>query len=672
MAAPLIARRPAHNAPEQRIGRSRRATLLILVALIYLPHLWHLAYWVSALVALLMAWQALAVARSWAPPPAWLRAFLTLAVVGAVFISFGRINGQDAGVALLTLMLALKLSEVTRYRDVIVIFCLCCFVLATQFLFSQSLLMAAYLVLASWLIVAAFVSAHDQPTKAGYAHAGAESARMLALAIPVAAVFFVLFPRLPGPLWGLPANNSQATTGLADRMSPGSISSLARSDAVALRVRFSGPVPAPAERYWRGPVFWDFHDGSWDNDRHAPTLPAARLSTTGAPTVADITLAPTHNRWLIALDLPLSVNRPYQRSPAGTLLAADDIDQRIRYIARSAIAHTLDAHLGPAARRRALTLPRQGNPRARRLARRWAQASSAPAAVVQKALQMFRQQPFRYTLNAPRTSQSNSVDDFLFSTRAGFCEHFAGAFTFLMRAAGVPARVVTGFQGAEHSTVGDYWIVRDADAHAWSEVWLSGRGWVRVDPTAAVAPSRIESGITSAVSDRSDLPFMARRQSSNLWYQAGMAWDAVNAGWNRWFLAYGPALQQRLFARLGLSGFRTAIIILTLSTVGLLALVSLWLAWRMRPQQTRDPVERAWLAVQRRLARIGLAPRIGEAPRPYCQRVTEQRPDLAEHLGILVDQWVALRYGPAPDAAIREQFIARARRFRPRRTRPHR
>lgn len=672
MAARLTARRPAHDASGQRIGRSQRAGLVLLVALICLPHLWHLAYWVSVLVALLLAWQALALARSWAAPPTWLRACLTLAVVGSVFISFGRINGQDAGVALLTLMLALKLSEVTRYRDVIVVLCLCCFVLATQFLFSQSLLMAAYLVIGSWLVVAGFVSAHDQPTKAGYAHAGAESARMLALAIPVAAVFFVLFPRLPGPLWGLPANHSQATTGLADRMSPGSISSLARSDKVAMRVRFTGPVPAPAERYWRGPVFWGFHNGSWGNDRQAAALPAARLTTAGAPTVADITLAPTHNRWLIALDLPLSVNRPYQRSPAGTLLAADDINQRIRYIARSAIVHTLDARLSPAARQRALALPGQGNPRARRLAQRWAQTSSSPAATVHKALQLFRQQPFRYTLNAPPTSQSNSVDDFLFSTRAGFCEHFAGAFTFLMRAAGIPARVVTGFQGAEHSTVGDYWIVRNADAHAWSEVWLAGRGWVRVDPTAAVAPSRIERGITSAVSDRGDLPFMARRQSHNLWYQAGMAWDAVNAGWNRWFLAYGPALQQRLFARLGLAGFGSAIVILTLATVGLLALISLWLAWRTRPQQTRDPVEREWLAIQHRLARVGLARRIGEAPRAYGERVAAWRSDLAEPLTILVDQLVALRYGPAPDPALREQFIARARRFRPRRIRTHR
>lgn len=661
-------RRSPSRPSAERVGPAQRAGLVLLVVIICLPHLWHLAPWVAALAALLLTWQALATARGWAGPAIWLKALLTLAVVGAVFIGFGRLDGREAGVALLVLMVALKLSELTHYRDVIVVLCLCCFVLVTQFLFSQSLPMALYLILCSWLIVAAFVQAHNASDDTGYAHAAAESARLLTLAVPVAALFFILFPRLPGPLWGLPAHHdSQATTGLASSMSPGSVASLARSDAVALRARFAGRVPPPDERYWRGPVFWDFHHGTWGNDRPAPRLPAPDISVTGRPTTADITLAPTRNRWLIALDLPLSANRAYQRSPAGTLLASDEIDQRIRYRTRSATGYTLDSQLPAAARRRALALPGHGNPRARQLAQRWARTTDTPREIVHKALRRFRQQPFRYTLAPPRTSQTNGVDNFVFSTHAGFCEHFAGAFTFLMRAADIPSRIVTGFQGAEHSTVGNYWIVRNADAHAWSEVWLAGRGWVRVDPTAAVAPARVESGVTSAVADRSDLPFMARRQSNNLWYQAGMAWDAVNAGWNRWFLAYGPALQQRLLGRLGLAGISRAIIVLTLATVGLLALASLWLAWRMRPRRAHDPIERAWRRVQQRLGRIGLARRIGEAPRSYYQRVAEQRPDMADDLRTLIEQLVALRYGSTPDANARQRFIAQARRFRPRR-----
>jgi len=650
------------------VTRSQRIVLVALVALISLPHVLHLPLWVSANVGLLLAWQATGIARGWRAPPVMVRAIITLAVFVAVFVGFGRVNGQGAGVSLLTLMLALKLSEVVRYRDVVVVLCLCCFVLVTQFLFSQSLGMAVYLLMGCWLVVAGFVHAHIQDSalhQSAHRHALAESARLLALAIPVAAIFFVLFPRLPGPLWGLPANDhGQATTGLSDRMSPGSLSSLAQSDAVALRARFDAAAPPPAARYWRGPVFWDFRNGTWSNNRRAPSLPLASIDVRDDTYTTDITLAPTHNPWLIALDIPLDVDRTYTQSAGATLLAPDDIDQRIRYIAHSATAYTLDAKLPAAARQRALAIPGNGNSQARALGARWA-ASGSPAEVVADALQMFRQKPFRYTLNAPRTSQANSVDDFLFRTRAGFCEHFAGAFTFVMRAAGIPARVVTGFQGAEHSTVGNYWIVRNADAHAWSEVWLAGRGWIRVDPTAAVAPSRIERGITAAVSDQGDLPFMARRQASSAIYQARMAWDAVNAGWNRWFLAYGPELQQQLFAWLGLAGFGSAIAMLTFGTVGLLGLVSLWLAWRMRPRRIADPVERAWQGVLARLARRGLTPATGEAPQTFAARVAQHRPDLAPAFDMLVDRLVALRYRPAPSATDRGRFITQARAFRP-------
>ncbi|KEZ77661.1 DUF3488 and DUF4129 domain-containing transglutaminase family protein [Salinisphaera hydrothermalis] len=650
-------------------SRGERLALTSIVAFIGLPHIGHLPFWVSLATAALLAWNAVRLLLGRPTPPGLVRALLTAAGVGAVLMGFGRINGQTAGVALLMLMLALKLTETVRYRDVVVVLALCCFVLVTQFLFSQSLGMALYLVAGSWLVVAAFVHLHagdDAPPRA----AAAESARLLALAIPVAAALFVLFPRLPGPLWGLPANNDgTARTGLSGTMSPGSIADLARSDAVAFRVRFDGPAPPPAARYWRGPVLWNFDHGTWHTGPGvARTITPPRVDAQGRGVRTDITLAPSHKPWLIALDMPLTTATAHRRTAGGNWVAPHPIDQRVRYIARSALHYTVDAELAPAARRLALALPATGNPRARALAHRWANHDHDARAIVHSALDFFRQGRFRYTLNPPRTSRDNSVDDFLFTTRAGFCEHFAGAFTFLMRAAGVPARVVTGYQGAQRASIGDYWIVRDSDAHAWSEVWLAGAGWVRVDPTAAAAPKRIADGITAAVTDSGDLPYMAGGHDRDAWYHARMLWDAVDAGWNRWFLAYGPALQQRLFAALGIAGFGTAIAVLTGLVVGTLALVSLWLAWHMRAEREADPVVRAWRRIERRLARIGLARHTGETPVGYARRVAATRPALTRQITDLAARYARLRYAANIESAERREFIRRARRFHPRRT----
>ncbi|HET7315678.1 DUF3488 and transglutaminase-like domain-containing protein [Salinisphaera sp.] len=642
--------------------------LTALVAVICLPHALHLPVWVSLATAAVLTWNGLRLLLGYAAPSALLRGLLSFAAVAAVLLGFGRINGQTAGVALLVLMLALKLTETIRYRDVVIVLALCCFVLVTQFLFSQSPAMAAYLIAGCWLVVAAFVHIHagdDTPIAAS----AAESARLLALAIPVAAALFVLFPRLPGPLWGLPtAGGERARTGLSDHMTPGSIAALARSGAVAFRVRFDGPVPPPVERYWRGPVLWDFDHGTWHTGADvARDLAPPEISADGPTVRTDITLEPSHQPWLIALDMPLDTVHRHRRAPGGNWVAPAPIDRRIRYVARSAVTYTLDAHLAPAARRRALALPAHGNPRARALARRWAQRTGTARAVVHSALDFFRRGGFRYTLSPPRTSRDDSVDDFLFSTRAGFCEHFAGAFTFLMRAAGVPARVVTGYQGAQHAPLGDYWIVRDSDAHAWSEVWLAGAGWVRADPTAAAAPERVRAGIRAAVADTGDLPYMAGGHGRDAWYHARMFWDAVDTGWNRWFLAYGPALQQRLFGALGLAGFGAAIAVLTALVVGVLALVSLWLAWRMREIREPDPAVRAWQKLCRRLARIGLARHTGEAPDRYADRVAARRPDLAATITDLAARYSRLRYASGVRLREHRAFIRRARRFRPRR-----
>ncbi|MES1926742.1 DUF3488 and DUF4129 domain-containing transglutaminase family protein [Salinisphaera sp. T31B1] len=661
-------RQRAAYQPPSSIQRLRLTGCLVLVAA---PHLFHLPGWVLAIALPLIAWQSLAAARAWPAPGRVLRFLLAASAFAIVFVGFGRVNGQEAGVSLLLIMLSLKLCEVRSHRDAMVFLSLLCFLLVTQFLFSQSLGMALYLIIGTWAIMAAFV---DIGSRASIHSALTDAGRLLIQALPLAALLFVLFPRIPGPIWGLPSDaGARQTSGLSESMAPGSISELALSPGVALRARFDGPPPPPGQRYWRGPVLWDFNGRSWEINQANRRLPDARIdpASDSQRWRVDITLEATRHDWLIALDTPLSIDRPATRGAGATLHAQDTVDQRTRYIATSVVGGRLDAQLAPTSRRRALLLPSAGNPRARALADGWAGQGLSPAATVEAALGMFRQQPFVYTLSPQRTGPDNGIDEFLFDTREGFCEHFAGAFTFLMRAAGIPARVVTGYLGGEASTMGDYWIVRQADAHAWAEVWFADRGWVRVDPTAAVAPDRIESGLSGSVIDNSRLPYMARG-NDGVWYQARMMWDAVDAGWNRWFLAYGPQLQQQLLNALGLKGWTRALLALTAGTLGLLALVSAWLAWRMRRRAHPDPTVRAWHRIGARLARIGYPRRPSEGPSAYAQRVGAARPDLAAQLGELADTYIRLRYqslAGTSDAACRA-FVKAARRFRPRRRPP--
>jgi len=656
---------PAH--PPSTAQRLRLTACLVIVAA---PHLFHLPFWVIALALPVIAWQALAARLAWPAPGRLLRFILAAAAFAAVFAGFGRVNGQEAGVSLLLIMLSLKLCELRSHRDAMVFLSLLCFLLVTQFLFSQSLAMAAYLIIGTWLIIAAFV---DIASVTSTRTALADSTRLLMQALPVAALLFVLFPRIPGPIWGLPSDaGARATSGLSDSMSPGSIADLALSDGVALRARFAGEAPPPAERYWRGPVLWDYNGRSWEINQANRRLPAATVTRAGNSQSwpVDITLEATRHDWLIALDVPTAINRSAQQGAGATLHADDDIDTRTRYLATSITGGVLDGNLAETSRRRALLLPSAGNPRARDLAERWVHEDLAPTAIVDAALGRFREQPYRYTLSPAPVSRDAGIDDFLFDTREGFCEHYAGAFTFLMRAAGIPARVVTGYLGGEPALVGDYWIVRNSDAHAWAEVWLAGRGWVRVDPTAAVAPDRIDSGISGSLADNSALPYMARSSGSG-WYRAQMVWDAVNAGWDRWFLAYGPQLQQQVLDKLGLAGWTRALLALTAGVIGLLVLVSVWIGWQMRRRRHPDPVVRAWQQICQRLGAAGYPRADNEGPRDYANRVASARPDLAATLGALVERYIRLRYAPVEcsDTQEADLFISKAARFRPRRQR---
>ena len=294
----------------------------------------------------------------------------------------------------------------------------------------------------------------------------------------------------------------------------------------------------------------------------------------------------------------------------------------------------------------------------------WKAQDDAPQAIIAAALQHFANQPFHYTLRPPLLMNQHSIDQFVFETRRGFCEHYASAFTFMMRAAGIPARVVTGYQGAERN--GDYYIVRQSDAHAWSEVWLEGRGWVRIAPTAAVAPERVELGLGGALPASEPIPGLARLGRGTL-VQLQLRWDQVNAAWNRWVLAYGPELQQNIMSALGMPGLRALLITLTVLTLSSLLIINLLVARAHQSELERDPVQRIWRRFLGKLKRAGLAPQLHEGPIDLSQRVARERPQLADDAQRISQLYVHLRYASRQtDPVLLKRFRQRVRQFRSR------
>lgn len=630
--------------------------LLAVLTAVMLPTLAHLPLWTCLALATALLWSAAASQRRWALPPAWLRGALTAAALAGVYASYGRINGLNAGVALLASMVALKLTELRSRRDVRVLIGLMYFILVTSFLFSQDLWLAVYLLLCAWLITATLIET-STPARLPLRRSLRLSAVLTAQALPLMVVLFVLFPRIPGPLWGLPADSGAARSGLADSMAPGDIQRLILSDAVAFRVRFDGRAPPRPLRYWRGPVFSFFDGRSWRPGVAEKIDAAPAIRQHGTPVTYQITLEPSRTRWLFALDLPDPTALPTHSALNGdaVLRAEHRVRERRLYALRSYPDYQLQPRLPQRLRRENLSLPRHGNPQARALAARWRRQGLDDAGIISAALRRFHDENFHYTLKPPPLGR-NAVDDFLFKTRAGFCEHYASSFTFLMRAAGIPARVVTGYQGGSRNGVGDYYVVRDADAHAWSEVWLAGRGWVREDPTAAVAPSRVDRGIDSALGDASGLPDYLTPQWRRSWRYALQArWDWVNTQWNRWFLGYGPDLQRHLMQALGLVNWSAMILALTGAVTGLLAVLGVALLWQTRPRPAVDAAQRAWQRAIRRLRRHGLIQQPGEGALAFTERACRVRPESAAWLRARCRTYLQARYRAEPETPARER-----------------
>jgi transglutaminase-like putative cysteine protease len=473
-------------------------------------------------------------------------------------------------------------------------------------------------------------------------------------------VLFLLFPRVSGPLWGLPQDAYSGVSGLSDTMSPGSLSSLSLSDAVAFRVRFDSGIPPPNARYWRGPVMFDFDGHTWSTSRFIYGTP--RVSKTGAPISYTVTLEPHNKRWLFALDVPA---RAVPHSATGAdfqIRSFTPVTNRMRYEMASFLDYTYGTDENAMALNRARLLPPGSNPRTIELAQTLRREFPDDRALMREILSIFREQRFFYTLTPPLLGQ-NPVDEFLFNTRRGFCEHYASAFAVLMRAAGVPTRVVTGYLGGEVNELGDYLIVRQADAHAWVEVWFPDQGWVRVDPTAAVSPLRVEAGISAAVPRTDPLPMLVRGDFELL-RQLRFTWDLMANSWNQWVLGYTPERQRQLLVGMGIDDttwYTLTAIMLVLAAI-IVVILALFMLRRLRTH-VGDPARAVYLRFCEKLRRKGLARSADEGPIDYAQRLERARPDLASPVLAITRLYVGLRYGAHSDPGSLDQLRRHVREF---------
>ena len=640
---------------------------IVLAVLVHIPRI---PAWISLAFLLLCTWRLLysdARGRLRHHSAGLMKSFslcLAVGIVTGVLLSYGTLVGREAGVSLLILLAGMKFLEIREPRDYHVAGFLGLFLILTGFFYSQSIPVSCYMILVVVILLSALIACND-PAKALSSRKRFQIAgTMLLQSLPLVLLIFILFPRISGPLWGLPRDAHSGLSGLSDEMSPGVITQLIQSDEIAFRVKFEGEPPAKSSLYWRGPVLWTTDGVSWVQSRtRQPAPPRLRLEGVGISYT--VTQEPGRNSSLFALEIPAG-------PPAGSFFTHDlqirsqlPLEQRKQYSLISHTAYRLESgdelEMGMA-----LQLPFDYHPRALKLGRSWREERLPPREIIRKALLTFNEESFYYTLTPP-PAYSDIIDEFLFDSRQGFCEHYAAAFVVLMRAAGIPARVITGYQGGSMNPLDGYMVVRQRDAHAWTEVWLEESGWTRIDPTSAVSPARVSEGILSALPDSIiDVPAGLAGSSfmRTLWRRVRNTVEAVDNRWNQWVLSYDRNRQQRLLRSFGLGNMDWQGMLITLCVLsGLMLLILGALMFRPRTK-LGDRSRLLYDLYCRRLARIGIRRRASEGPDDFAKRVRLLRRDLSLPVTEITRLYILVRYAGRNEVlgALQHQV----RDFRPR------
>ena len=634
--------------------------LLIAMVFVVAPHVPRLPYWIVIFSAIVVAWRAWIAWAAWHFPMRWITVGLTVAASVGILATYRTLAGREAGVALLIVMAALKLLEMRTQREVVLSIYLGFFLVMTNFLFSQTIPLGIYMLACVWIFVATLVGFNRVGRTPTLIERLRPAGVLLVQALPLMAAFFLLFPR-GGQLWALPRDTAAGRTGLSETMTPGTLANLIKSDEVALRVQFPDGLPPNASLYWRGPVMTRFDGRSWTMEELSPIGGPPVYASHGKLTAYTVTLEPHSKTWLFALDVPAELPPGSVALPDLQLRSRVPVAQRLRYDMASWLEYRYGERPPNYQLRQALGYDRTHNPRTIELAQRWAAETRDPRLLVNRALQYFQSQ-FIYTLEPPTLDPNDPYDDFLFNTKRGFCEHYAGSFALIMRAAGIPARVVTGYQGGEVNPLNKELIVRQADAHAWTEVWFPGEGWKRIDPTAAVSPIRVESGVNAALGPIGVIPSLIAADQFGLLARLRYTWQAVNSQWDQWIVGYNVDRQRQFFQNLGIPtvDWQTLGAWLVVVTFVIGAAISLGLLVRDRPRR-REPAVIAWQRYCAKLATAGVARAPHEGPLDFLARVRSAKPQLAHDAEEITRRYVEARYGAG---ATREELRELARRVR--------
>ncbi len=636
---------------------NRRYIPPIIVALVVaiLPHLGRLPFWIIAWCAFMWGFLLLSIRSGWPRPGKWLSRVLSVIGLIGVFLTYGQSFGPNAFMGLLAVMAAIKPFEIRTHRDRVIVIFLAYFIVITGLFLSESLIMTGYMLISVFVTTTALIRINQ--ISGSFRNDLKLAGLIVGQAIPLMAVLFLVFPRIPGSFFGL-SRLYTARTGFSDVLRPGSVARLVEDKAIAFRVTFDEPAPPAEKRYWRGIVFERFDGRQWYAAKGTPLLrdyPAGddRVSYT-------VNLEPHNQRWLFALDLPLEAPRWTNLRADYTLRTVRPVRQKIRYRMTSLIDYRTrgtSRMIEPA-----LQLPPDGNPLARDLARQLAGNAGSAVEKAERIMAYFKSRNFVYTLQPPPLGD-HPVDDFFTRTRSGYCEHYASAFAFMMRALDVPARVVGGYLGGEINPYGNYLLIRQSHAHVWVEIWQEDLGWRRVDPTTAVMPDRISTGMASALSRET-----GKRPLAAFFNRLKLRWDAVSTAWEEWFTGYSHEEQQALLDRLGLAwqGWtRTARLLgLVLAIVTLFA-VGYSIYFFLPGRKTEDKITRGYRQFLKKMTRAGFHKQPAQAAGDFAREICLKRPDLAETVNEITRLYVRLRFQKEAEENTLSRFQKAIRVFTP-------
>lgn len=562
--------------------------ICLAVVVAVMPQLYRLPLWFAPMMTVVIGYRFYVQVKHIKKAYNIILMMIAIAALLLIVYSQGFGLSREISVTILITMTVLKLLETYRQRDALLVVMLCYFVAMTRFLYSQDLVLVIYLLLSTWVTTHALAVVNYAHGKAWFEKQQIKaSVGWLALALPFAVLFFLAFPRLGSPIWGSPDIFGEGKTGISGEMSPGSIIELFMDDSPAFRVTFDeGEKPDNSQLYWRGPVLSHFDGRTWT--RHEFRQIRGRVAYDSQVPVInyDIEMEPNGRRFMFGLDYIARSPSGAWLSPSSSLTSMSTINQLKHYKLNSVLSDRLYQVMPGYQRNRLLNYPDNQNVQTQLLISQWQADDNSAYGIINKALEWFQTEGFLYSYAPPALDSDDVIDEFLYESKRGFCEHFASTFVVMMRMAGLPARVVTGYQGGVD--MGDYLLVKQSDAHAWAEVYIDqpdhelGGFWQRVDPTSVVSPERLFRGSGNIIEQRRslfDFPWL-RQTREHL--------DRYRFRWNQWVRDFNVSKQQALFDAIGIKhreGKDLAIMLLAILAVSG-AFIFAWLWWRLRPRYT--------------------------------------------------------------------------------------